>query len=267
MSWDNYAPLSTETVVHFDDELDMIMGDGIAVPDDTSPTTDYTGTKHYHIANINEADSTVTLWNYTDDQFEQVDFETLYEWRKNDAPFTPILLNVELTAAPPHQSLWKRITSFMNDATPEHVGVKIHGSLMQSPLSIEKTSRNEFGFTIQVAIRADVHGNEITEPWTADVSVTEPDYTVFIESVKETVADALVRQTAIDADAATELVTIALKSYEANLHKRVGLDETVMFKDFDELESAFDAGVEQHKDSDFAVTFHERANNSLVHHL
>lgn len=265
MSWDSYTPLSTTNTIKTP-HLQLRSGDSIFLPDTTTPTDDYENTTKYHIVSIDAETKTATLWNYAESNFEILPIQTIQNWRENNAPVEPALTIINLTANGSPKTLTEKIKTTIQVEEPAPVGIKIHGSLTQTPMTIDALGPTEFGCLLQVALKSGTTGAEITEPWYADVSISAPTLESFIEKVYTELGTKLVEQTALDESAAEELIEIVLRDYEAKAHARVGMEHTVLFDDTEALQAYIDSQMNQDT-ADFSVILHERANNNIIQHF
>lgn len=204
MTWDSYHPLATTPRLEFTDEFDLLMGDSLGrVNDDGSYTS-------YHIANISDNQLSATLWNYTDETFETASKDELRTWRKNDTPIDAVLSIHQFTVTD-------------DDGTP--VGIKLHGSAMQSKETIRWLGRDSFSYCLRVAISEGERGSEITEPYYADESVRDDDYYEFETEVRTTLHEYLKENTPLTEEQTTDLLNGVMETFEHNAEHRVGVSE------------------------------------------
>lgn len=201
MTWDSYKPLSSTPRLRFTNEFDLLMGDSLGkVQDDGSYTS-------YHIANIRENEVTATLWNYTTEAFETVAKDELRTWRKNDTPLDAVLSIHQFT---------------ITDESGGQVGLKLHGSAIQSKETVRFMGRDDFSYCLRIAIRDNIPGNEITEPYYADTSVKDDDYYEFETKVKTELTDYLKKETPLTETQAIEIIDGVMNTIEHNAEHRVG---------------------------------------------
>lgn len=204
MTWSEYQPLTPTPRLRFTDEFDLLMGDSIGkVEDDGSYTS-------YHIANITPDELQATLFNYSSEDFETISKDELRTWRKNDTPIDAVLSIHQFT-----------ITA----ADGTQVGLKMHGSAMQSKETIKFLGRGSFSYCLRVAIQDGTKGYEITEPYYADETTRDDDYYAFESTVRNDIQAYLVEETPLTEEQVTTLLNEVLETLEHNAEHRVGVSE------------------------------------------
>jgi len=201
MSWNTYTPLRVTPQIAIDGEYPLIVGDGIGKINDDSYTS-------YHIAEIAPDSSTATLWNYDTETFETVGKDQIRTWLKNGSPIDAALTINEFT---------------VNPETDHKIGLKFHGSAMQSKETIKLVGKDEFSYCLRAKILAGVSGNEITEPYYADETINNDDFQSFKQDVKHNFKTTLLEQLPLDETQVSNLLYGILQTFETNAKHRVGL--------------------------------------------
>lgn len=237
MNWDTYEPLSTDNVIHFEDQMDIIQGDMFGgQPDDPEDNDDYLIT---HIA------EDIFAFNYNTSQFEHLSENVVRDWMDNDRVFRPILSSHSFT---------------VEDEDGSPVGIRAVGVASQTEQLVKEYGPNVFGFTIGLVFEEGLPATEIQEPYSNDVHVTHPSFDCFIDKALTELPEAIAEKTGIGSDFAQELVRGILGTLEQNARTRLSIDTDPILIDEDRDEFH----VSEPEDNERSFVFSEDEDENQI---